>query len=500
MTAIEVARLKLRCTEQERDRARCAIEDGLRTSIPDDRRLVLLRKMQIRSEAGSPDPGLRHAAMKDGWLGAIAGARHGGEDGAADANCVWFASYEEAETLLLSRLLKGRLVDAWFWKLAVPAWHERPLLDWLPECLSEAIGLGQDQRILGLVQCLIAAGAADRLVEALAGPGGISERMAGASEHSQQPSSTALIDNRESAAEAERIAQIHVASLRPELRQLIVILAHSSGEARRMVRAIIRAWLLRRSPALSLSPALSAAVLDAAIDAVTSPIATGRVRKVAPSPTVPTELSRDKQLPERQPRARLAESSKPVQSALLQPAVNLEREKSLQDQYRPDASVSDLAPSSLHRIHSAHAGLWLVVPSLIELGFPQWLDMRPSLLGEHPGGQLLHEIARHHRVDPDDPVLAAIGEIPDPLAATFWLRPWRQGLDRWLRRKVRRRLHDLVNRPGELACSDQSLIIHFPAAAADLALRRHALDRDPGWTDWLGLSIRYNFGGREDWV
>jgi hypothetical protein len=77
---------------------------------------------------------------------------------------------------------------------------------------------------------------------------------------------------------------------------------------------------------------------------------------------------------------------------------------------------------------------------------------------------------------------------------------WRQGLDRWLRRTVRRRLHDLVNRPGELDCGESSLMIHYPAADADLALRRHALDRDPGWTRWLGLSIRYNFGGKEGWV
>src|SRR5262245_24669628 len=158
MTAIEVDRLKLRCTEQHRDHARFAIEDGLRTSIPDDQRLVLLRKMQVRSEAGSPDPGLRQTAIRDGWIGAIAGARHGGDDGAADANCVWFASYREAEQLLLSRLLSGRLVDAWFWKLAVPAWRGRPLSEWLAECLLTAIRSGQDQHILALAQRIVAAG------------------------------------------------------------------------------------------------------------------------------------------------------------------------------------------------------------------------------------------------------------------------------------------------------------------------------------------------------
>jgi hypothetical protein len=69
-----------------------------------------------------------------------------------------------------------------------------------------------------------------------------------------------------------------------------------------------------------------------------------------------------------------------------------------------------------------------------------------------------------------------------------------------LRQTVRRRVHDLVNRPGELGWDEFRIDIRFPVADADLALRRRALDRDPGWTDWLGLSIRYHFGGIEDWL
>ena len=52
----------------------------------------------------------------------------------------------------------------------------------------------------------------------------------------------------------------------------------------------------------------------------------------------------------------------------------------------------------------------------------------------------------------------------------------------------------------ELDLGDLKLVVHYPAADADIALRRRALDRDPGWTDWIGLSIRYNFGGTEDWL
>lgn len=122
------------------------------------------------------------------------------------------------------------------------------------------------------------------------------------------------------------------------------------------------------------------------------------------------------------------------------------------------------------------------------------------MLGENPGSRLLHEISRHHRIHADDPTLAVLGSLADPHERADWARLWRHGLDRWLRRTVGRRLHDLVNRPGEISFGDLKLVVHYPPTHADLALRRRALDRDPGWTDWLGLSIRYNFGGTEDWL
>jgi len=40
-------------------------------------------------------------------------------------------------------------------------------------------------------------------------------------------------------------------------------------------------------------------------------------------------------------------------------------------------------------------------------------------------------------------------------------------------------------------------LLLFPPAAADIRLRRHALDVDPGWTDWLGLAVRYLYAERE---
>jgi hypothetical protein len=118
----------------------------------------------------------------------------------------------------------------------------------------------------------------------------------------------------------------------------------------------------------------------------------------------------------------------------------------------------------------------------------------------NPGATLLHEIARHHRVPLGDAALLALALPPEADHCPEWARVWRHGLDRWLRRTARRRLHDLVNRAGELDITGEAVTVHYPPDAADLALRRLALDRDPGWTDWLGLSIRYNFAGTENWL
>jgi hypothetical protein len=140
--------------------------------------------------------------------------------------------------------------------------------------------------------------------------------------------------------------------------------------------------------------------------------------------------------------------------------------------------------------------LWLVLPSLVRLGFREWLTDRPHLLAEDPGSLLLHAIARHHRIDAADPVLLALAPPPAGEPLPDWARWWRHGLDRWLRRTARRRLHDLAGRAGELTWDEWRVDIRYPAA--DIGLRRHALDRDPGWTDWLGLSVRFHFGGAED--
>jgi hypothetical protein len=497
MTAIEVARLRIRWTAEQRDRTRFAIEDGLRTAIPDDRRLVLLRKMQVGSQAGSRAPAQVQAAVRDGWLAAISGARHGGDDGAADSNCVWFASHEEAEILLLSRLLAGRAVDAWFWKLAVPDWGGAPLQMWVSNALSEAIRHSQDRRILALVQCFITAGAVDRLIETITG--GTDAPVAALRESFRQQPVFDLFGEREPADEVERMARNFVGSMPPGLRQMIVLIARANQRAGKIARAIVRAWVLKQSPALALSPSLLTDILEAAVDAIAAPATPAPARRLAAQPVVPMPVGSARLEMESAPPSTKGKAATTVDRGRYRTAkVVADENPRIEPTF--ERQIAEINRAVPHRLYSPHAGLWLVVPSLAVLGFPEWLEQRPALLGDNPGGQLLHEIARYHSIAPDDPVLAIVSEFPRRHPPSEWPRMWRHGLDRWLRRTVRRRLHDLVNRPGELDCGESSLTVHYPAADADLALRRQALDRDPGWTEWLGLAVRYNFGGKEDWV
>lgn len=164
----------------------------------------------------------------------------------------------------------------------------------------------------------------------------------------------------------------------------------------------------------------------------------------------------------------------------------------------PQARLASAAEALAERPHEAashHAGLWLVVPPLIRLGFREWLGERPELLGKDPGRRLILAIARHHGVPPADPALAMLDTHEEGEDPPAWIHLWRSGLDRWLRRNARRRTHDLVRRPGWIAVGDDRLDVRYPLDAADLRLRRLALDSNAGWTDWLGLSLWFHFGG-----
>jgi hypothetical protein len=155
------------------------------------------------------------------------------------------------------------------------------------------------------------------------------------------------------------------------------------------------------------------------------------------------------------------------------------------------AEIESRAPEIIE-VASAYAGLLLLVRPLWRLGLPEWLDARPAAQLDGFARQLLHAIGRRMAAEATDPALTALDARPDGDWADA-LTAWRVGLDRWLRRTARLKLADVVKRRGGVLLAGDTLDIRFPEQAADIRLRRHALDLDPLWTPWLGLSIRYHF-------
>lgn len=498
MSTIEVQRLKLSCKADASARTRFAIEDGLRTSIPDETRFVLLRRMQVKGELAGAHPARRDQALREGWLSAITGARHGSEDGAPSANCVWFASREEAESLLLARLLAGRSVDAWYWKLALPNWRGRPLRAWLPECVAAALSENSPERLERIAQVCIFTGATQLLLDALGQAAEVPHVAPGLAATALETGEDAEIEKEAVATIAARCAERLAATISPLLRKAIIELWSHGPKARSAAFSIVKALLLRASPAVALSPPLLRSIISQAIEMISS-------RRAPRADQLPIRPSEEKLGSERdRPAARTEPSSIPGRRPSVQPRVSeipsgIDSDLAdLSELQSPIVSPKPIASPDWQRLASAHAGLWLIVPSLIDLGFREWVLKRADLLADNPGRRLFEAVAAHYRIALDDPVLAAFEGPSDPKEAAEWTRLWRCGLDRWLRRVARRRLHDLVGREGLLELGDRRLLVHFPAGTADLQLRRKALDRDPGWTDWLGLSIRYRFGGLEE--
>jgi hypothetical protein len=492
MASVEVAKLRLCCDPRQEGQARFAVEDALRTEIPDDGRLVLLRRMRIASAGSSAHPAHRQAAVREAWQAATGDARHGGEDGADDANCVWFASRAEAEAALLHRLLKGRAVDGWFWKLALAGWRGQTAPQWLDESLGECLGSGDDRRLLVIVETCIEAGAVAVLTTALedvrtAMPAG---QWGHGSSVIVPPQSVTDDDDAPHPDTPKIAAPVSVpAPMAVVVRRLIEI-----GSTRVPARAILRAFVLRRSPALTLSPRLFDKVVAATLAAITD----GAIRQPPQRPEVSADalaatLSEDRHRQDapQTPEARSPESHPQTDTQLQQERASHPSEAHADPGENP--AQPETASPSIVPLRSEHAGLWLVVPSLCEMGLREWLAARPTLLADHPGRQLMLAIARHYRIAAHDPALAVLGEVDPSTPLPEWTMLWRHGLDGWLRRTARRRLHDLIRRPGRLDWDEQRLSVTFPPGAADIRLRRRALDRDPGWTDWLGLSIRFHF-------
>ncbi|MBV9931286.1 MAG: hypothetical protein JO013_10115 [Alphaproteobacteria bacterium] len=493
MADVAVRRLRVTGPAARRALAAFRIEDGCRTAIPDEERLVLLRRLRLPPDATAAHPRRRERAIGAAWRSATAGARHGSADRAAESDCVWFASREEARRLLLALLLAGRVPQGWFWRLAVPEWGGAPLAPYVRTLMREALRTADAQALPPLALQLVEAGRAQLLVEALAEAGGMGSGPGEAEWRPRQPRPLAQVPaDARSDPLPEGFVAARLEALRARLpdvfRAAVETIARRLPNAPLARRRLIEAALLCASPDLRLAPATLATLAEAyafRLDAPGSRRAAlaSIASSVTPPPAKPTPA------PSRPALAADDRAHSPAQAG---PAAG----SSSREPVVAEAGSFPI-PAPCASAFSAAAGLWLVLPALIRLGWRDWLLARPALIGTDPGRTLLAAIAAHHRVAWSDPALAPLGfDNPPPMPA--WAEAWRRALSRHLRRTSRLSLHALVWRSGRIACDEERLVVGFPITAIDLRLRRRALDADPGWVDWLGLSVRYRFGGESD--
>jgi len=499
MSEIVVGNLRYRGDPVAATMVDSLVSDALRTTLHDDGRLVLVRRMALGRFSLSRGDRLVAERTEAAWRDLIGRSCHGSSSSAASADCVWFHSSAEARTVLLRELAAGRPAFAWFWKLAVPEWRGQPMSVWLQERFEAALRQGDGAALLEVIEGSLAADcqtpASDALAAVLSTPGAPSPRshpnlvgMGGAAS-----SNADLLEALPNASAAiSRIAQTIAPRLPDKIRLALSEAGRRSGGLH-LLATLARALIRRSHPELLLDTAVADQAVASLIRVLVDQPAALQPRF---EPSVTTHSAQSVN----EPAPVSTSPASPTAAAATSPAAGTPASRDLAEPEPPMSapSQSPLTPKVAFQSAeqaSACAGLFLVVPVLIRLGWRDWLVRHPNLLPLRPGVGLLHHIALRHHVPPGDPLWDRFGELASEDLAT--IRPelelWRRGLDGWLRRSVRRRLHDLVLRPGWLSGDAERLVVRFGLSRIDLALRRRALDSDPGWVDWLGHSLRFEF-------
>jgi hypothetical protein len=491
MRAVAVRRLTLRVPSGRLAASRQRAEDALFLSAPDETRLVILRRLELGRL--SADAGV--AAWTERAARTLAERRaravHGARAGAENADAVWFRSVDEARSLLLLLLASGRFPAAWFWPLAVPDWQRTELAPWIAAWIRAA---DSDAAAAVALACAVVmavrAGHASAILAALGAPSSplaaIRPRVVAplpATSQSvtwRQQDALAVMARHDAAA---RDALVRAISRAPPAADATVRLAHCA------VLAVAPELAGQAPQALALARAMVAVVQGFGVvligpdppgrqDEARAPLSAPRPPALPPGAAdAPARRFALGQLPD----AGEPEGVHHPESQATMPASARGDSPRLGAPAEPDAEQP-----------SQGAGVLLAIRALDRLGLGAWSAAGPRHAADGFGRHLLCHIARRARLPPEDCLFAML-EAPDTMPDAVTLQTWRVGLDRWLRRRTRLRLADLARRRGWLLRVDTTLLVRFPMQAAELRLRRLALDIDPGWVPWLGLSVRYHF-------
>ena len=460
-----------------------------------DDRLLLLRRLdlgRVPPDASSMQWVLRASERVQAQR---TRAVHAMAPGASSADAVWFHSVDEAWMLLLLELAAGRVPAAWFWRLAVPNWNGAPLRVWLPRLIAEAVWEpARDAALARTIVRAIAGGALESIVAALAeAPLPVTLRRA-----------EALADRPvagRAAKEHQIVAQVHrlFARLDPAVRAGMLRAIAEGTAVGPAPMWLFRSAFVAVAPELLAAPEHFAALCEAAVEiARVSSAITQQAHEVstasAPTPLRKAEADERRQAPA--PHQTAIEPPRETEAVASAPPASVaaaEKDGRTRAPERTPAPEHMPATDASKELPSAAAGLFLLIRPLVLMGLQDWLDRDPDLAADGFARELLRVIGHRYRAPADDPVFAVLDQRSSAILPDQALTAWRVGLDRWLRRRARIKLAEVVRKRGWISASDDAVNVRFRVEAAELRLRRLALDVDPGWVPFLGLAVRYHY-------
>jgi hypothetical protein len=545
-----VRRLRLRATSAPASRrALVLVEDAMRTaSLPDTGgRIVLVRRLEL----GRVDPRAPPQAVALALEREIARLRPAIEYADADrprAGAVWFRDALDAHTRLAQRLAAGDPVDAWYWRLAVRAWRprSRPREALRDIALSLAALPEAPTALPRWTAALCAAGQREALVAALQ-PDDVGVLMRAAGLRAPVPGS-APAPPEQTDDIGSHLPRVRTSASSRDDRARSP--AWRDDPRRALLRAFLRMAGVRSVDALE--PGRNGSPGDAATGPVAAPTPRARAHAEEPAVRAPPVPRRSPRSTVRHDAChadrRAPFATRPDGVPAMGHAPSFVGERRV-----PDAAATVaggllfLVPVLVHLGYAdwlAEHPVWdrgdvarrVLGQALARLDVPPddtaWLlaaadaDVRtaprrfvapsdwrgelstgtgPALVGGGEGGS-------YALWDPSGRLLLGAwrGACPRPLLAlrrraaetgagvpddfvAAAAGAWLVALRRWLRRRARIGLADLVLRPATLALTPTHADLHFDLAHADLRVRRAGLDIDPGWVPWLGRVITIHY-------
>ncbi|HEU4325847.1 MAG TPA: hypothetical protein VFS21_22095 [Roseiflexaceae bacterium] len=499
------------------------VEDALRTaSLPESRRLVLLRRLDV----GPIRPALSPAALAlqiEARVAALGPALvYADGPGADRAPGVFFADAAEPYALLALRTLAGRAAPEWFWPLAVPGWrpNSRPRPSeavWLLARAAERQGPAAGVRA---VETLRRRGALAALLAALDQAGGAELLRAFAWEAPAEP---APADDPPPALVAGEwqiprwVARWGVQAAPSRWLAAMALAAERPARLAQPERLLTQAATLVRlgsepqpaTPASPPTPATSAGQPNQ----LAGPV----VGASAPISSAATALTSVDLPPPVEQRAWTGGAGLLLTLAVLERlgmAALLRRAPPLAEGGLPERVLQALAErAGVPGTDPLRALLPVPASSAAPAAFalPAWsalaqrpLRVQPLACGwqarSDEAGELVLAL-RRCRPDRLKPARrpAPLGRGPRARPGRteqLWAllaRSWVCAVGRWLERHAGLGLAELIARPGVLLAAPGHIELFFAHEQADIRIRRAGLDIDPGWVAWLGRAIAFHY-------